>query len=487
MSHEKLEKNLIDLIKEEQAKLGYQKESVRLYYPLSSLLHFYDCNDRADEMQNRLSDFSSAVADTLGEVEVSHRGDRFCFLIPESGTEYVHTRTSDNEFITQLVALIGSHHTTMEQIKELFESQEAACVITDMDCDEFDVMIRFTAGEDPYYYCFKDEGCHIIYHRFLPEDYMDFGLFSRKIAVVGIGGVGGFLAGAIGTAYEKELTLVARGDRLKTLKEQGLVLHSELRGEITVHPRAVVCAQELEEQDVIFLCVKNYSLEEACDQIRHAVGEHTIVIPVMNGVDPGDRVRAALGRGIVVDSLIYIVAFIGTDGSIVHQGDFARMRIGIKHATVEEQQAVTLVSDILTGAGVEHLVADDIELEIWRKYILNCAYNVATAAYDNNIGQLRADPQKAKEFEDLVTEAYEVAKAKGVAVLPEHRDEFFDRFHHVYRNDATSSLQRDLNAGKRAEIETFSGYLVREAERLGIAAPVSEKMYGLLKQRALQD
>ncbi|MDD7643267.1 MAG: 2-dehydropantoate 2-reductase [bacterium] len=316
---------------------------------------------------------------------------------------------------------------------------------------------------------------------------MDFGLFSRKIAVVGIGGVGGFLAGAIGTAYEKELTLVARGDRLKTLKEQGLVLHSELRGEITVHPRAVVCAQELEEQDVIFLCVKNYSLEEACDQIRHAVGEHTIVIPVMNGVDPGDRVRAALGRGIVVDSLIYIVAFIGTDGSIVHQGDFARMRIGIKHATVEEQQAVTLVSDILTGAGVEHLVADDIELEIWRKYILNCAYNVATAAYDNNIGQLRADPQKAKEFEDLVTEAYEVAKAKGVAVLPEHRDEFFDRFHHVYRDDATSSLQRDLNAGKRAEIETFSGYLVREAERLGIAAPVSEKMYGLLKQRALQD
>ena len=176
MNHKQLEKNLIDLIKEEQAKLGYQKESVRLYYPLSSLQHFYDCNDRADEMQKRLFDFPAAVADTLGEVEVSHKGDRFCFLIPESGTEYVHMQTSDNEFITQLVALIGSHHTTMEQIKTLFKEQEAACVITDMDSDEFDVMIRFTEGEDPYYYCFKDEGCHIIYHRFLPEDYADFGL-----------------------------------------------------------------------------------------------------------------------------------------------------------------------------------------------------------------------------------------------------------------------------------------------------------------------
>ena len=76
-----------------------------------------------------------------------------------------------------------------------------------------------------------------------------------------------------------------------------------------------------------------------------------------------------------------------------------------------------------------------------------------------------------------------MARAKGVAVRPEHRDEFFDRFHNVYRDDATSSLQRDLNAGKRAEIETFSGYLVREAARLGVAAPVSEKMYELLKKR----
>lgn len=304
-----------------------------------------------------------------------------------------------------------------------------------------------------------------------------------NIAVVGVGGVGGFLAGAIGTAYEKDLTLVARGVRMEQLKAQGLILHSDLRGELCVHPKAIVTAQELEEQDVIFLCVKNYSLEEACAQIRHAVGEHTVVIPVMNGVDPGDRVRAALGRGIVVDSLIYIVAFIGADGGIVHQGDFARMRIGIKNADEQEQKAVAQVSEILAAAGVEHLVADDIELEIWRKYILNCAYNVATAAYDNNVGELRADPAKAKEFEDLVSEAYEVALAKGVAVRPEHRDEFFDRFRYTYRDDATSSLQRDLNAGKRAEIETFSGYLVREAKRLGVAAPVSEKMYGLLKHR----
>lgn len=175
MNHEKLQKNLIDLIKEEQAKLGYRKESVRLYYPLQSLQHFYHCSDSADEMQTRLLDFSETVANTLGAVEISHKGDRFCFVIPESGTEYIHTQMKENEFIRQLVELVGSRHVTMEQIRTLFEAQEAPCIITDMDSEEFDVMIRFTEGDDPYYYCFKDEGYHMIYHRFLPEDYADFG------------------------------------------------------------------------------------------------------------------------------------------------------------------------------------------------------------------------------------------------------------------------------------------------------------------------
>ena len=80
----------------------------------------------------------------------------------------------ENEFIRQLVELVGRHG-TMDDIRALFAAQPQASEVTQMDGDEFDVMIRFTEGEDPYYYCFKDEGCHIIYHRFLPEDYADFG------------------------------------------------------------------------------------------------------------------------------------------------------------------------------------------------------------------------------------------------------------------------------------------------------------------------
>lgn len=114
MGYKRLYKNLIDIIKEEQAKLGFRRESIRLYYPLSSLNHFFETQDTEEQMKNRLHGIPDFIKETLGDIKVTSKKERFCFYIPEE-------------------------------------------------------------NEDPYYYCFHDEGCHIIYHRFLPEDYEDFG------------------------------------------------------------------------------------------------------------------------------------------------------------------------------------------------------------------------------------------------------------------------------------------------------------------------
>ena len=97
MGYDKLERNLIDIVKEEQAKLGFFKEDIRLYYPLSSLNHFFNANDSADEMQMRLDTLPESITSKLGQIEVSHKGDRFCFHIPQEGTVYVHDNTSPNE------------------------------------------------------------------------------------------------------------------------------------------------------------------------------------------------------------------------------------------------------------------------------------------------------------------------------------------------------------------------------------------------------
>lgn len=310
------------------------------------------------------------------------------------------------------------------------------------------------------------------------ENYND-----KKIAVVGAGGVGGYMAAMLAANYP-QVSLVARGERRKAIDEKGMILHSDYHGEVAARPMQVVeSAAELTPQDYIFICVKNYSLEDVCATLGSCVNDGTVIVPVMNGADPGERVRALVPAGLVVDSLIYIVAFAGEDYSIIHQGGFADIRIGIQNASKEEAEKVQETYELLLGAGIDCKKAEDIEREIWRKYILNCAYNVETAYYMNTIGELRSDPVKAEEYESLVQEAYLVAKAKGIHVTQEHVEAIIHRFYFELAEDATSSLQRDIRDGKRAELETFGGYLVREAKRLGIEVPVSERMYKELKRR----
>ena len=300
-----------------------------------------------------------------------------------------------------------------------------------------------------------------------------------KAAVVGVGGVGGFVAGLMAKNLP-EVTVVARGARGEHIRVNGLTVHSDYKGEMVVFPKVVGNASELEPQDIIFVCVKNYSLETVCESLKNVVNKDTIIVPIMNGVDPGDRIRAMLPDCQVVDSLIYIVAFANPDFSVSQKQKFANLKIGVNDANEEQKAAVAKVSELLKAADIDHAVAEDIRCEIWRKYILNCAYNVSTARFNCPIGPIRDDAEHAKEYEALVNEAASVGLAQGVHLLQEHIDYVIWRFYYDHAYDASSSFQRDVAAGRITEIETFSGYIVKTAEKLGIDVPVSKKYYETL-------
>lgn len=177
MNFEPLENNLIDIIKEEQAKLGYQKERIRLYYPLSSLNHFFQSNYDVSEMKECLEAFCRFAAPRLGSIDISNKEERFCFSIPETGSEYVHQHTGKNEFIHNLVKTVSRHGCTMEDILSVFHQYSGQLHVEKIYNGEFDYLVYFENGEpDAYRYCFHVEGRHIIYHRYLPEDYDDLGL-----------------------------------------------------------------------------------------------------------------------------------------------------------------------------------------------------------------------------------------------------------------------------------------------------------------------
>ena len=135
----KLENSLIDVIKEEQAKLGYRKEKIRLYYPLSSLNHFFQLDVDETGMQEKLSRFSEYEEGKLGSVEVTNKGERFCFHIPEEGAEYVHNNMKENEFIKDLIGLISHHGCKMEDIFELFRQHSDQIALKMKDAISFTI------------------------------------------------------------------------------------------------------------------------------------------------------------------------------------------------------------------------------------------------------------------------------------------------------------------------------------------------------------
>ena len=164
MTFDKLEKNLMDVIQEEQAKLGFRREKIRLYYPLTTLNHLLDTEDTAEQMEITLARQPESMTRKLGNLDVTRRGDRFCLCIPEEGSAYVHEHFAETGFI----------YGKLEDIRRLFLSPSENIYVEEMQGEDFDVMIRFPEGMgDPYCYCFRDEGCHVIYHRFLPEDYAE--------------------------------------------------------------------------------------------------------------------------------------------------------------------------------------------------------------------------------------------------------------------------------------------------------------------------
>lgn len=177
MNFEKLEKNIIDIITEQQLKLGYRQEKVRIYYPLLSLNRLLGTDKDAAQISEILSTFCDTVKDKFGKIKISERNDRFCLLIPPEGNEYIHARKADHAFLAELIDTVRHHGCTLEKVLSLFHRYSNSVHIEKTEHGEFDYLIYFEDGNpDSFRYCLSVEDEHIIYHRFTPEDYQDFEL-----------------------------------------------------------------------------------------------------------------------------------------------------------------------------------------------------------------------------------------------------------------------------------------------------------------------
>jgi hypothetical protein len=175
LDYSKLEQNICDVIKEDQIKLGYQKEVIRLYYPLGSLNHFLKSELGVDEMRKALEDFAGTVKEKLGTIEITNEGERFCFCFPPEASEYIHSHTPQTGFLYDFIDVVSRHGVTMDEVIAVFKKYSNNVHVEKTNHGEFDYLIYFEDGRpDSFRYCLTEEGCHIIFHRFTIEDYADF-------------------------------------------------------------------------------------------------------------------------------------------------------------------------------------------------------------------------------------------------------------------------------------------------------------------------
>ena len=154
-----------------------------------------------------------------------------------------------------------------------------------------------------------------------------------KYLIAGTGGVGGSIAGFLSLAG-KDVTCIARGAHLQSIQTNGLKLKSDLKGEHTLRIPATTAGEFNGKADVIFVCVKGYSVDSIVGLIKRAAHKDTVVIPILNVYGTGPRIQKLVPEVTVLDGCIYIVGFVSGTGEITQMGKIFRLVYGAHRGTV---------------------------------------------------------------------------------------------------------------------------------------------------------
>lgn len=296
-----------------------------------------------------------------------------------------------------------------------------------------------------------------------------------RIAVAGIGGVGGYI-GAHLCNLEDEVLFLARGTHAEAIRNNGLLVRSD-EGEMTAHPKKVVTAQELEgEIDLLLLCVKSYDIESVLAELSENITPSTIVLPFANGVEHKEQIESLIDAK-VLHGAVYILAHKEADGVIVKKGKVFAALFGAREYPAE----TAAVAALFDAAGLRYKTPENIEEAIWKKYLFISAFAALTSYFDTT---MRKVYELHRNWADtLLREIADVAEAKGIAIKDEVEKAL--KTASSLPEDASSSMHLDFQNGSKTELETLCGYIVREGKRLRLPTPMMAKIYGVLKAKTL--
>ncbi len=302
-----------------------------------------------------------------------------------------------------------------------------------------------------------------------------------RIAVFGAGGVGGYFGGRWAEAG-LDVTLVARGPHLETIRDQGLRIRSPL-GDAEIEVAATDDPVAIGEVEALVLAVMTWQLPEAAKAVAPMIGPATVVVGLQNGVEAADVIAREVGHTHVLGGSCRIISYIQEPGVILHVGAEPTVIFGELAGGIS-RRVERLLETLRKGAGMTVRAAEDIQTVIWKKFHFLASTAGVGSVTQEPLGVIRSTPDLRARLRAAMDEILHLARARGVALddsLTDAALAFIDSL----PADGTSSMQRDFAEGRRTELESLSGAVVRLGRESGVETSVHERIYQSLLPQEL--
>lgn len=297
-----------------------------------------------------------------------------------------------------------------------------------------------------------------------------------KIAVVGIGGVGGYFGGKLAVAGV-DTVFIARGATLAALRSRGLRVDS-INGDFFVDDaHATDNPAEVGPVDAVVFATKAWQTPDAAAQAKPMIGPNTVAVPLQNGMDGPDQLSQASGEKHVLGGLCGIVAYSVAPAHIRHAAIDPFVMFGELDNSRTER--VERLQQTFAGAGIKADVPQDIHRSMWSKFLFIAPMSAVGALTRVPVGVWRTTPETREIAVQALREMIAVAAARGVDVGADAVERTLERYDGM-SPESTSSLQRDIMDGKPSELDAQAGAIVRMGREAGVKTPVFEMLYSLL-------
>jgi 2-dehydropantoate 2-reductase len=295
----------------------------------------------------------------------------------------------------------------------------------------------------------------------------------ERISVIGAGAMGAFYASKFFDMDRNCISLVAKGERYDRLKEKGLIVNKRRYSLPVIGPE-----EKAPPSDLIIVAVKNHHLREAIEDIKNRVGENTLILSVMNGIDGEERIGAVYG----MDKVLYAVAVAidaVREGNCITYTKPGKLLFGeAKNLVLSER--IKRVKSLFDRAGIPHETPDDMIRTLWWKFMINAGINQVSAVLHAPYGVFQTSQHAKELMESAMREVVVLAKAAKVHLSEEDVINWYSLLSGLSPQGKTSMVQ-DVEAKRKTEVEMFAGKVIELGKTYGIPTPVNEILFRLIK------